>query len=374
MSIDIRNELLAELDAAYNTADTAFHTGAVPKGSLSKRLQDALTDISSNAGRASAALTNIATSLTIKAARPSVDVRYHQAQIQSQTKNPAGFTFRNHSEDTIYPWLSERKFDGAKSGWQTRVYERPKPYMMDYDENIKFVKNSFLAVYDELEENGQNPKEALAYLIYLQIKNRESKNIKLAIPRTNDIDKIVSLFESHFFASYRGKGGSRLAVLGMFSVYKVMISEVGRYRGKELLPLKEHSAADEQTGAVGDIEISDGNGIFEALEIKHEIPISLKMAIDAEQKIMNKKVDRYYILTTHQKCSSDEDTINIIKRVQEMYGCQMICNGVMATLKYYLRLLVQPSAVFEHYVELLAIDKSVSHEHREAWNKISSGS
>jgi DNA (cytosine-5)-methyltransferase 1 len=85
-------------------------------------------------------------------------------QIQKDTDRPAGFNFRGLSEITVYPWISRNRFEGAKSGWQTRTLERPKPYKLDYDENIAYVKSDFLAVFDEIEENGQIAVDALTYL------------------------------------------------------------------------------------------------------------------------------------------------------------------------------------------------------------------
>lgn len=45
----------------------------------------------------------------------------------------------------------------------------------------------------------------------------------------------------------------------------------------------------------------------------------------------------------------------------------------MPTIRYYLRLLEDPSAIFPAYVELLKSDKSIAHEHRTAWNEVIMG-
>jgi len=39
-------------------------------------------------------------------------------------------------------------------------------------------------------------------------------------------------------------------------------------------------------------------------------------------------------------------------------------------MKYYLRLVDDPSAVFPAYVALLQEDKAIAHEYREAWNNM----
>ncbi len=48
----------------------------------------------------------------------------------------------------------------------------------------------------------------------------------------------------------------------------------------------------------------------------------------------------------------------------------MIVNGVFPTIRYYLRLLADPSAVFPAYADLIQKDPAISYEHRIAWNNI----
>jgi len=140
----------------------------------------------------------------------------------------------------------------------------------------------------------------------------------------------------------------------------------------ELKELEEHSAADSQTGAIGDIEvISNSSGeVFEAIEIKHDIALSDRIIQDAATKIMNKTVDRYYILTTHHDCEPTERLSAQIDNIKSLHNCQLIANGVIPSIKYYLRLMADPSLVFRKYVELLQTDSAIKHEHREVWNKL----
>ncbi len=372
-SQDVHVQVSKALDDALSRAETNFLDSKLDDYSLSEKLAYALKDISNLSQKASTGFTNIITCLAIKAAMPKVDIRYHQVQIQDTTDRPAGFNFRGISEKTIYPWLSDHTFEGAKSGWQTRTFERPKPYMLTYDENIGDIKSSFLTTFHEIEENGQSADEALAYLVHLQLIHRESKRIVISIPRTKDIQLIVKVFKDHFFHSYRAsKGASRLPVLALYAIYSVLIEQLERYNGMELKPLEEHSAADSQTGAIGDIEVinTETNNVFEAIEVKHNIALNGRIIQDATAKIMSKSVDRYYILTTHPACEPDDALYQKIANVKALYNCQLIANGVIPSLKYYLRLLSDPSLVFPKYVELLASDKSIKHEHREVWNKL----
>lgn len=371
---DMQQQVLDALNIALQSAEHGNTIGASGSSGLSDKLIHALAEMSRLSQKASTGFTNIVTCLAIKAAMPNVDIRYHQVQIQHQTDRGAGFNFRGVSEKLIYPWLNTQAFEGAKSGWQTRTFERPKPYMLDYDENIGDIKNAFLAIFDEIEVHGQSASQALAYLMYLQWLHRESKQISLSLPKTQDISLIINLLSKHFFYPYKAsRGASRLPVLALYAVYEVMLGQLERYKGMALKPLEAHSAADSQTGAVGDIEvIRTNNGrVFEAIEVKHGIALNERIIYDAANKIMDKSIDRYYILTTHAACEPDEALTQKIAVIKSLHHCQLIANGVIPSLKYYLRLLTDPSHVLPKYVALLSTDPSIKHEHREIWNKIS---
>jgi len=373
MSDSLQQDVVDRLDIALERAERAFAAGIALAPALSPRMRAALDVLDDRAEAASAAFTNIVTCLAIKAARPSADVRYHQTQIQNQTSRPAGVNFRGLSEDPVYPWLSRNMFNGAKSGWQTRTLERPKPYRMDYDENIQYVKSDFLTIFDELEEKGHPADCALAYLVFKQVVRRESVRITLSVPRMQDISMIVSLLHSHFFRSYKGsRGASRLPVLALHAIYGIMVPELKRYAGCSVRPLNEHSAADSQTGSTGDIEVEQKStgSIFEAVEVKHNMVVGEATIAGVRQKVMARTVQRYYVLTTHSQCEPDDDAKNLIRSIGFTYKCQVIVNGVIPTIRYYLRLLEDPSLVLPAYVELLKIEKAIAHEHRTAWNQV----
>ncbi len=61
---------------------------------------------------------------------------------------------------------------------------------------------------------------------------------------------------------------------------------------------------------------------------------------------------------------------DIVKQLKNIHGCQLVINGIIPTLKYYLRLIENTSAFLDHYIELLSTDKAVLFEHKEMWNKL----
>jgi len=138
------------------------------------------------------------------------------------------------------------------------------------------------------------------------------------------------------------------------------------------MELASHEAADLRTGSIGDIEIADETGnIVEAIEVKHNIPIDTIILRKAVEKIVTSKVRRYYILTTHPSCATvDPNCVNVIRDVYKKHGCQIIINGVIPTMKYYLRLFESPAQIISIYSENLKKDRKIKNHHLDEWVKI----
>lgn len=366
VNADVAADITQALDDAHAKAVEVAGNGS--DWNINERFKASLDQMSANSTAASTGFTNVITCLAIKAAKPALDVRVHQVQIG------APFNFRGYSEKVVYRWLSLHDFNGAKSGWQTRTFERPKPYTLDFDENIGKIKGAFLACLDEVQEKGSSALEGLSYLVLDQINGLGRKAKILADVQVNeddDISTIIGFFSQHFSYKYHSKGASRLPVLALYAAYTLITEQVSRYSDKMLLPLNRHSAADIRTGAMGDIEIArEDDSVFEAIEVKHNIQINDMLIRDAEKKVIGQGLDRYYILTTHPNCKPDAPLLALLKGARTRTGCQIIVNGVIPSLQYYLRLLLEPRLIIPLYMELLDAEQAIDNEHRSAWAEI----
>ena len=114
------------------------------------------------------------------------------------------------------------------------------------------------------------------------------------------------------------------------------------------------------------------NRPFEAVEVKYEIPITLKIVQDAYTKFQTTPVNRYYILSTAPQYNEEElDAIqDEIQKIRNVHGCQIIVNGIMPSLKYYLRLLENTFEFIDHYVDLLETDTAIKFEHKHKWHDL----
>ena len=353
------NQIRSILEDTYQLAESSDPAYSA----LSKSQENWVNTIIEKAESFRAVLTVLITSLVKKIETPTQDVRYHQKEL------PNGYSGRGLDTDHITPFMKAkfRRFAMAESGWLTRSLEQPYPYTLDYEGKIrnKTVKNAFLQILNDIEENKADPKKYLRSIFSALISLMEGSQINFNFLKeaqhteTVTIQKIVDLLSRHFSRDYGVAGASRLPVLAVYSAYELLM-EIQRYEGKTLSPLKSHTTADTKSHgirAIGDIEVLDGNSFFEGVEIKHNIPISLGLVEDAYQKFAQTPVSRYYLLTTASPNVEDVDSVNnLVSEIHRQHGCEVIVNGILPSLKYYLRLLSNPQLFLEGYSRNLQLD------------------
>lgn len=316
------------------------------------------------------------TSLFYKHLHPAQDVRFHQTSLSG------GYSGRSFDTTYITPFLKSKGFNGAmkESGWLTRSLEQKKPYTLNYDGaiNNKDIKESFLSILHDISENNIDPLKYLKLMMKLSLENRESQKIELIHPILKEsnwtISKIIDLLQKHFNEKYGVRGASILPVVAFYSVYETMINEIERYKGKSLVALNSHYSADKRSGFSGDISVVDNTGNeYEVVEIKFNIRITETIVADASKKIASSNIQRYYILSTLEPTEEEREKIDIkIKEIYEKHGCQIIVNGLIPTLKYYLRLISNTDVFLDNYIKNINKHPEIQHIHKVNWNRLMS--
>ncbi|OQX02869.1 MAG: DNA methyltransferase, partial [Desulfobacteraceae bacterium IS3] len=129
----------------------------------------------------------------------------------------------------------------------------------------------------------------------------------------------------------------------------------------------------------GDVEIWNMNDTpFELVEIKHNIPIDRNLIFDVVKKSENTTIERYYILTTYEDCFTsidEEEYINkLILKIKKERNLEVIANGIIYSLKYYLRFVEDYHDFLKTYTNELITDAKNSTEvknfHIRAWQGI----
>ena len=353
--------------AALESAFARARDGAAPMlpPVLRERLEVVLE--AAESGKNKAALAVVATLLVRKAARPEQNIRFHQAGM------PGGFSGRGLDERLVTPFMKTNHFPAmiSGSGWLTRSIGQPLPYNADYPGNIRppAVKSAFLGAVDEIQSGRAGAEDALAFLLAELIARRDaSAGIKLNRPVNLTVAQIIARLTAHFARP----NSARLPTLAVHAVYQRLTAEMERYNGCSLLPLEPHTAADGKTGALGDVQVNDADGLpVEAVEIKHNIPLTAALVRDCRKKFQTASVRTFYLLSTSDKNIVGGEEIKAeIDDIRRNHGCQMIVNGITPTLKYYLRLLKDASAFVNAYVAHLETDPAINYALKEAWNEL----
>ena len=342
------------------------------KGVLPQKIYTYIQTIAQNCSNQKGVYTVLITLLVHKTLHPTQDIRYHQSNL------PNGFSGRTIDTQYITPTLKELRLPAmAESGWLTRSLEQPYPYTLDYNGKInnKAVKEAFLNIIDFIESNSTQTEIAAKLLIY-QVKQATQANqisiVKLVNPEKLNIITVVNCLENHFDYKYSTFGASKLPVLAFYAIYQRLVEEVERYKSSTLKKLGSHTASDLTSKTAGDIEIFDKKKkLIEAIEIKSGKPIDLQIILNAKDKILKHNPRRYYIFSSANIKLEDKIKIqNEIEVIARDHGCQVIVNGIIPTLKYYLRLIISVEKFVEDYSKLVEKDQELKTVHKIQWNKI----
>jgi len=355
-----------------------FESKQIPQNILEK-----IDLIAKNCSRQTGVYTVLVTLLIHKTLHPEQDIRFHQKKL------PNGFSGRTIDTKYVTPTLKSLGLPSmSESGWLTRSLEQPFPYTIDYQGKIsgKGIKEAFLGILNYLElDVNPTDKQKISELLsinllesVIKISSQESINI-IKIQNTNrseiQINDIISALEEHFYCkSYTAKGTSKLPVLAIYAVYELIIKEMNRYQNCDLKTLGSHTASDKTSGSAGDIEIYYSElpkHILEVIEIKYEKPIDKHMVAIVKEKIAKFNPERYLILSSANIKKDDENDIyQMIDEIANNYHCQVIVNGILPTIKYYLRLVSSLPEFINKYSALVEKDQEINFEHKQKWNEI----
>ncbi len=344
---------------------------------LPKKCAKDLTLIVEQAESQKGVLGVVLTSAAYKILAPSQDIRKHQDHMDG------GYSGRTFDTKYVTPFLKSKfpHFAMAESAWLTRSLEQPRPYDRSYPGNIRNqdLKVAFLNVLELLEtKRNLAPKilDALMALMFAVSTGDEALLARIEVTSDLTIARIIEAVSQHIRYDYSVAGTARLPVVAIYSVYNLLMSDVKKYEGKILAPLESHTSPDSRSKALGDIEVKNPDGsCFEAIEIKHNKPITADTIGIAYRKIKPTSINRYYILTTNEPNFTDYDSVaREIEKYKKVHPCEIVVNGVIPSLKYYMRLVSHPQRFVDEYTKWLEFEykraSAIKREHLQAWQEI----
>lgn len=322
----------------------------------------------------------IITTILKKIVSPEQDIRFHMAKLEG------GYSARVLDTQVTTPFFKNNfpKYANKETAFLTKATRAEIVWTFEDGQRLPFRSKTlvepFLRLVDSIQHNTIDLDNWLVYifakLITLTDKNQSVFDDTIETADFSDvlnINTVIGMLHQHFQA----KLSSRLPVIAIFAAYKQLFKNVKRYDKKILRPLNVHTSSDKH--GYGDIEIwNNDNTPFEMIEVKHNIAIDRNLIFDVVKKSENITIKRYYILTTYSGSflnAEEEEFINkFMLKVKKQRDIEVIANGILNTLKYYLRFIEDYHEFLKTYTEELVNDAQNSTEvkafHLQIWQDI----
>lgn len=220
----------------------------------------------------------------------------------------------------------------------------------------KSLYKKVLEVLSEVHEGSVSDEDLLAETIRTLLIYKETKEASLAVLMENlqssrDVpplssEGIVTLIEQHLKSPH----ASRLPVLAVAAAY----CAASEYLREKPRSLHAHNAADSQTGAVGDVEITlvNDDSVITSYEMKTKRVT--KLDIDyALRKIEGspQEIDNYIFITTEE--ISDEVS-DYARSIYDRTGVEVVVLDCLSFIRHFLHLFHRLRMVFlDEYQRLL---------------------
>lgn len=361
--------LRAVLDASYVSAEKIFKSGDIAP--LKENIDEELFQSAWELGAVAHAARGVALTLcAYKIIAEEQDIRIHKAD------HEGGFSARSFDTVVTVPFLQRQSLPyNSQTHWLSQTFSFTCPYHrgLTLRTNPKKAGPLMVTVVNEVEE-AQQPRVAaeavVKIILYRLIEERDKSKVSLEKPKELAIDLVVELLQKHFNKAY-SKNAPRLPQIAVYAIYRCIINSMERYQGLDLQPLERMKTANRKSGSVGDIDVNRGRQAVEAVEVKLGIEITEAEVNEAIEKIRHASVNRYLILSTSGIAKGQEVKIKKIQYdFRRANGCEIIINGVIDTIKYYLRLIRSTTDFIYQYTTIVESDPDVSYEHRQAWNDV----
>ena len=220
-----------------------------------------------------------------------------------------------------------------------------------------------LLVLDDVQAKRVSAGDVLDEILRLLLVERDAQHARLktllsGVSRVADAlplssEDTVSLIAQHL----RVKGASRLPVLIVAAAYEAPQEKLG----ERVVLLTGHNAADEQTGAVGDVQITllDDDHVVTGYEMKNKAV--LRADIDrALQKIamQNPPIHNYIFITTEPVSEDIHEYART--KYDETGGVEIAILDCLAFLRHFLHLFHRLRQSFLNHYQRLVLNEPAS--------------
>lgn len=292
-----------------------------------------------------------------RAHKPHLDPRCPFTEIKSD----AAFSGRTqYDEPHVGPFITRHRLPcNSTTGFLTpamRTKDQPISANADIVGKPKWVYKEMAQVLDDLAEGRVSAEAILADVVRVLVVIREEHaerlaELKAALPSPDEVrplssEAIVTLLQQHLACPR----SSRLPVLIVAAAYEAVAAILGERHA----PLTAHNAADEQTGAAGDVEIilASGEQVLTVYEMKRK-RLTLADVERAKDKAgrLSARVDNYLFVTTEP---IDPGVVDYANALYPATGTEFAVLDCLGFARHFLHIFHRYRTAFlEAYQELV---------------------
>lgn len=274
-----------------------------------------------------------------KVHQPDLDIRKPYTEIDE----PDAYSGRSYDENYITEFIFDQDLPCNSTTAFLTPALRTRNLVLNLDANLvgkpRQLYQKILQIFDAVYQHHISAEDLLAetikWLLIVRDENRIRTQTLIANLKTVDSDiplsatAILKLIQQHLNCRH----ASRLPVLIIAAIYQI----ASEYLGASALPLKSHNAADQQTGALGDVEITliNEDQVICSYEIKMK-PVTVNDINQALKKInqwineQKYRVNHYIFITTE---TINEDVKKYAESLYDQTGgiefCILDCLGFL---------------------------------------------
>lgn len=287
---------------------------------------------------------------------PSIDIRKPYTEIAGK----GAYSGRVYDETYLDVFIREYRLPCNRTTafltpafrtWTGTIPIEPNTEVRARKHEISTYHAAFQTLTD-IHQGNVMAEEVLAETIRQLLLIKTERQLQLETLRSSpaarplSVEQIVTLIDQHL----RLPRSSRLPILIVAAAYKAAEDRLA----ERVLPLQQHNAADDQTGAMGDIEISllNDENVITCYEMKKKKITSVDIE-DAITKALKKDslIDNYIFITTE---SISEEVKEYADSMYEVTGIEVAILDCIGFLRHFLHLFYRLRIQFlDTYQELV---------------------
>ncbi|MGD0461006.1 MAG: restriction endonuclease, SacI family [Tepidisphaeraceae bacterium] len=275
---------------------------------------------------------------------PNVDIRKPFIQAYPDTEKVDAYPGRNYDEQYIFDFITRHKLPCSPTTAFLTPAFRTKNIVLDANQKLRGrppeLYKFILGVLGAVQSGKIRADAALRETIRILIIERDTRAKRLQKLKENlqeqcddlplSSEDTVKLIERHLAL----KNAARLPVLVIAAAYTAAADRLG----EKVLRLHPHNAADKQTGALGDVEITLANDerVVTTYEMKDKA-VTIGDIDIAIQKIADGANIQNYIFVTTERISQDVREY-AAKQYKELGGVEIAILDCIGFLRHFLHL------------------------------------